>query len=180
MKALEQNFDVIYKNYYEKILLFIYSVSADWTLAEDITQEAFLKAYKNIGSLREESKLPVWLNKIAYNLFRDHMRRKSKKLLSIDDELLLSRLSDLKRSIVTETEQKIMSECIQNKLMLLPENYRLALLLDAQGYSNPEKAGIMGCSLENTKIRLHRARKKIKEVLGRDCTFYYDERNVFC
>lgn len=73
-----------------------------------------------------------------------------------------------------------MSECVQNKLLLLPENYRITLLLDIQGYSNREKAELLGYTLENAKIRLHRARQKMKVILGRDCNLYYDERNVLC
>lgn len=177
---LIKKFDEIYHNNYNKVFTLIYTISDNWSLAEDITQETFLKAYTNIDSLREETKLPLWLSKIAYNLFLDFKRKNHLKITSIDDHQLELKLTDFKKSINTEIEQKAMAKCIQNKLMLLPENYRLPLLLDIQGYSNPEKADILGCTLENAKIRLHRARKKIKEILGKECVFYYDERNVLC
>ncbi|MCL6479819.1 MAG: hypothetical protein K6T65_15705 [Peptococcaceae bacterium] len=86
--------------------------------------------------------------------------KESTKLLSMDEENLAAKPADLRKSITLQAEQNIMSACVQNKLMLLPGNYRLALMLDMQGYNNREKASIMGCSLENAKIRLHRARKK--------------------
>jgi RNA polymerase sigma-70 factor, ECF subfamily len=73
-----------------------------------------------------------------------------------------------------------MSKCVQKKINLMPENYRPPLFLDMQGYSNQEIASILNCTLENVKIRLHRARRKMKEILGNDCNFYYDERNVLC
>ena len=177
---MEKSFAEIYRENYQKILLFIYSLSTDRGQAEDIAQETFIKAYRSISSLRESSKISLWLNRIAYNLFLDLKRKKSPPLLPIDDTLLTEKLADLRKSITLEADQQIMSECVQNKLLLLPESYRTALLLDAQGYSNRQKAEIMGCSLENAKIRLHRSRKKLKEILGRDCTFYYDERNVLC
>ncbi|MHB8158125.1 MAG: RNA polymerase sigma factor [Desulfocucumaceae bacterium] len=177
---INESLDKIYKVNYGKIYAFIFNISANRSLAEDITQETFIKAYRNIDSLREEAKISVWLNKIAYNLFLDYKRNRNSKLLSIDDDLLMSKLTDFKKSITRETEQKIMSECIQSKILLIPENHRIPLLLDIQGYSNSEKAAILECSLENAKIRLHRARKKMKQILGKDCTFYYDERNVLC
>lgn len=57
-----------------------------------------------------------------------------------------------------------MSKCVQDKIILLPENYRIPYILDIQGYSNSEIASILNCTLENTKIRLHRARRKIKKL----------------
>ncbi len=66
----------------------------------------------------------------------------------------------MKNEFFKNIEQKIMSECVQEKINLLPENYRPALFLDMQGYSNQEIANILNCTLENTKIRLHRAKKR--------------------
>ncbi|MCL5057021.1 MAG: RNA polymerase sigma factor [Actinobacteria bacterium] len=177
---MEKSFAEIYRENYQRVLLFIYSLSADRALAEDIAQEALIKAYRSLTSLREKSKIPFWLNKIAYNLSLDLKRKKSSQLISVDDELLAETLADLRKSITLEADQQIMSECVQNKLLLLPENYRITLLLDIQGYSNREKAELLGCTLENAKIRLHRARQKMKVILGRDCNLYYDERNVLC
>lgn len=178
METLD-GFDEIYKNNFDRIYTFIYSISNSKSLAEDITQEAFIKAYKNINTLRSQSKISAWLNKIAYNLFLDSKRKKAPLTFPIDDDLL-RKLADLKINLARETEQRMMSECIHAKLQMIPSSYRLPLLLDMQGYSNREIADILGCSLENVKIRLHRSRKKAKEILGSDCSFYYDERNVFC
>lgn len=88
MKTLTEGFDQIYKDNYTKVFTFIYNITTDWSLTEDITQEAFLKAYKNIDSFRQESKISVWLNKIAYNLLLDYKRKKSSHLLPVENELL--------------------------------------------------------------------------------------------
>lgn len=174
-------FETIYTNNYAKVFSFIYNISNDQALTEDIIQEVFIKAYKNLSFFRGESKISVWLNKIAFHLFLDHKRKKSSHLLlSIDDEALATKLADLKNNLSKEVEQKIMSECVQSKVLQLPENYRAPLFLDLHGYTNQEIASILDCSLDNAKIRLHRARKKMKEILGNDCNFYYDERNVLC
>lgn len=175
-----KNFDQLYRNNYTTVYRFIYNITFDKALTEDIAQEAFIRAYNHLDSFRQESKTSVWLNKIAYNLYIDYKRKKSSSLLSIDDEILKSKLLDMKNDLSKETEQKIMSECVQNKINLMSENYRPPLFLDMQGYSNQEIANILNCTLENAKIRLHRARRKMKEILGNDCNFYYDERNVLC
>ena len=180
MKASNDFFDKIYKENFARVFNFIYSITNDRSLTEDITQEAFSKAYKNMESLRNESKISVWLNKIAYNLFLDFKRKKSPQLLTIDDESLTTKFADTKKNLSKIVEQNIMSECVQSKIRLLPENYCAPLLLDIHGFNNREIANVLGCSLENAKIRLHRARKRMKEILGKDCSFYYDERNVLC
>ena len=175
-----ENIESIYTENYPKVFSFIYNISNDRTLTEDIVQEVYIKVYRSLDTFRGESKLSVWLNKIAFNLFLDHRRKKSSGLLSIDDEALAAKLSDLKNNLSKEIEQKIMSECVQSKVLQLPENYRAPLFLDLQGYSNQEIANILNCSLDNAKIKLHRARQKMKEILGSACNFYYDERNVLC
>lgn len=181
MGPLNWDFKKIYGENYAGVFGFIYNITNDRALTEDITQESFVKAYNSLDSFRHEAKISVWLNKIAYNLFLDYKRKKSShSSLSIDDELLTSKLADMKKSLTKEVEQKIMSDCVRSKILQIPENYRAPLFLDMHDYNNQEIANILGCSLDNAKIRLHRARKKMKEILGSECNFYYDERNVLC
>ena len=72
-----------------------------------------------------------------------------------------------------------MSECVQGYLAALPDDYRIAILLhDAHGLSNPEVAELLGCPLATTKIRVHRARTRLRETLATACTFEIDERGV--
>lgn len=180
MGTLNEMFENIYLENYPRVFSFVYNITTDWSLTEDITQETFLKAYKNMDSFRGESQITVWLNKIAYNILLDTKKKKSLNLLPVDDGLLTVKLTDLKKNLAQEIEQKLMSECIRSKILVIPENYRAPLFLDVLGYDNQEIANVLGCTLENAKIRLHRARKKMKEILGQDCSLYYDERNVLC
>jgi RNA polymerase sigma-70 factor, ECF subfamily len=171
-------FGDIYKEYYGKVFQFVYNLSNDFSFAEDITQETFAKALQKISSFRRESSLLVWLNRIAYNLFID-VKRKKNPILSSDGASVIEAIV-APEVLSAQVEQKIMSECIQSKMVLLPEQYRAVLFLDMNGYSNKEIAEILDCSLEAAKIRLHRARKKVKETLEDHCNLYYDERNVLC
>ena len=73
-----------------------------------------------------------------------------------------------------------MNECIQGFITKLPENYRTILVLsEFDGFKNDEIAKILGVSLETVKIRLHRGREKLKEVLGEHCEPYWIEDNEF-
>ena len=72
-----------------------------------------------------------------------------------------------------------MGACVQDKIRLLPESYQTVLVLfDMMEFSHQEIAEIMEISVENVKVRLHRARKKLKAVLEKECRFEIDERSV--
>lgn len=175
-----ESFEAIYKDNSLKVFSFIFSITKDKPLAEDLTQETFIRAYKNLSTFRQETKLNVWLNKIAYNIFVDFKRKKSSSEQIIEERVIVEKLVDLRKDLSKEVEQRIMSECVEDKLFQLPENYRIPLFLDSHDYSNEEIAKILNCTLANAKVRLHRARKKMKDILNQECKFYSDERNVLC
>jgi RNA polymerase sigma-70 factor (ECF subfamily) len=78
-----------------------------------------------------------------------------------------------------EFEQYQMGECVQDKIRLLPESHQAVLVLfDLMELSHQEIAEILNISVENVKVRLHRARKKLKTILEEKCRFEIDERNV--
>ncbi len=72
-----------------------------------------------------------------------------------------------------------MSECVREVIESLPEDYRAALILhDLEGLTGAETARVSGCSLATAKIRIHRARKRLKAALEKECSFYHDEESV--
>lgn len=74
--------------------------------------------------------------------------------------------------------RKDMNECIRGIVDSLPGNYRTALVLsELEGLTNAEIAEVAGISLDTVKIRLHRARMRLKKELEAKCNFYHDERN---
>ncbi len=168
----------IYDDYYERVKKFIFALVKDEWVADDLIQETFIKVQKNLHQLREESKLSSWIFKIAYNHCQDHFRKTGR---SSQKELVLSE----KKGILSEPlfqrefEQHQMSACVQDKIRLLPESYQTVLVLfDLMEFSHQEIAEILDISIENVKVRLHRARRKLKTVLEEECRFELDERNV--
>jgi RNA polymerase sigma-70 factor (ECF subfamily) len=81
--------------------------------------------------------------------------------------------------IQKELEKRQMGECVQNYIHLLPEPLRVVLILfDTMDFNQQEIADTLGVTIENVKVRLHRARKKLKAILEKRCVFERDERNV--
>ena len=168
----------IYHKHYDQVRKFIFALVKDEWVADDLIQETFIKVQKNLNQLRDESKLSSWIFKIAYNLCRDHFRKTSQSLKS---EYVLTE----KREIPDEPlfqkkfEQHQMGECVQDNIRLLPESHQTVLILfDLMEFSHQEIAEILDISVENVKVRLHRARKKLKTFLEEKCRFEVDERNV--
>lgn len=174
----------IYDQYYSRVRKFILALVKDEWVADDVIQETFLKVQQNIESLRDPSRLTSWIFRIAHNLCQDHFRRlkKSRKEEKIDqeeagdvDEALIQKGLGIQK----ELEQRQMGECVQDQINLLPESLRTALILfDIMEFSHQESADILGITVKNVKVRLHRARKKLKAILEEKCTFERDERNV--
>ena len=174
----------IYDQYYARVRKFILALVKDEWVADDLIQETFLRVQQNIGSLKDPSKLSSWIFRIAYNLCQDHFRqsKRSRKEERIDQEetedfkeALIQRGPDIQK----ELEQRQMGECVQNQINLLPESLRTVLVLfDIMEFSHQEIADILGITVKNVKVRLHRARKKLKPILEEKCSFERDERNV--
>jgi RNA polymerase sigma-70 factor (ECF subfamily) len=108
--------------------------------------------------------------------------KRSRKEARIDQE----GMEDFKESLIQkgpdiqkELEQRQMGECVKDQINLLPESMRTVLLLfDIMEFSHQEIADILGITVKNVKVRLHRARKKLKPILEEKCSFERDERNV--
>lgn len=174
----------IYDQYYARVRKFILTLVKDEWVADDLIQETFLRVQQNIESLREPTKLSSWIFHIAYNLCQDHFRglKRSHKEERIDQEetedfkeALIQKGPDIQKKL----EQRQMGECVQDQINFLPESLRTVLILfDIMEFSHQEIADILGITVKNVKVRLHRARKKLKAILEKKCTFETDERNV--
>ena len=183
-KDLRMEFWDIYDQFYSKVRKFILALVKDEWVADDLIQETFLRVQQKIENLRDPSKLSSWIFRIAYNLCQDHFRqsKKSAKEESIDQderEDLNEAFIQKELGIQKKLEQRQMGECVQNQIDLLPESLRTVLVLfDIMEFTHQEIAEILENTVENVKVRLHRARKKLKTILEEKCTFETDERSV--
>jgi len=172
----------------EAIRRYIFGLVRDSAEAEDLTQETFLRAHKKLSTLRDKTKPLPWLYRIATNVSYDRFRQGSYKNppQSLDqsdgdgDEgTAVGSVSDTGPRLDLAMEQEEMSSCVQRYMSELSDQYRAVILLhDTQGLTNPQIAEMLGISLATVKIRLHRARKKLREALERACLFSSDDRGT--
>ncbi len=180
------DFQQIYTTFQPKILGYL-SRLAGQEEAEDLCQETFLKVEQGLSGFRGEAQLSTWIYRIASHVFHDRLRNRSFKQqqceqsAELDDDLLEDRAplsQEPKQQIDQQVIRAEMNSCIRGYIDQLPEIYREVLLLsEAEGFKNREIAEILQISLENVKVRLHRARSRLKESLQSHCDFYLDERS---
>ncbi len=167
----------IHDQYYHRVKKFILASVKNESVADDLVQETFIRIQENLDSLRDPGKISSWIFRIAYHLCQDHFRALKK---SSSQEENHDRPVALQESTVQkEFEQEEMSRCVQDKLSLLPETQRsIIIFADVMDFSHQEIADILDLTVENVKVTLHRARKRLKAILEKECTFEVDERSV--
>ncbi len=176
------DFQTIHDEYWPKIVRYLGRLVGE-NDAEDLAQEVFVKVGKALSGFRGESSLATWIYRIATNTAFDHTRSRplKQKLLEIHFDDADSTF-DLPSPDQPGTDQKLilkeMNECIRGIVDQLPQDYRMALVLsEFDEFTNPEIAAILGVSVETVKIRLHRARARLRKAMQCQCSFYHDERN---
>lgn len=171
------NFLEIHDQFYERVRKFIIASMRDESAADDLVQEAFMKIQQNLDSVRDPGKVSSWVFRIAHNLCQDHFR--SQKKFSSHEEIHEGLVNLQETPLQKKMEQAEMSQCVQDQLNLLPESLRSVLIFsDVMEFSQEEIADILGLTVENVKVRVHRARKKFNAILEEKCTFEVDERNI--
>jgi RNA polymerase sigma-70 factor, ECF subfamily len=185
----ERKFDDIYKEFYPKIAHYLSRLVGD-NEAEDVAQTVFEKVNRSLSTFKGESKLSTWIFRIATNAALDRLKSPSHKrtpsgplapvpLQTIDNIEMVSNKP-------TSPDQKVirdeMSDCIREFVDRLPHDYRTIIILnELEGFTNKEIAEILQISLDTAKIRLHRARARLKKSLESGCDFYLDgESELAC
>jgi len=179
----ERKFDDIYNEFYPKIAHYLTRLVGEHE-AEDVAQTVFEKVNRSLSTFKGESKLSTWIFRIATNAALDRLKSPSYKrtpsgplapvpLQSVES---IATTSDKPTSLDRKVIRDEMSDCIREFVERLPPDYRTIIILnELEGFTNNEIAGILQISLDTAKIRLHRARAKLKERLESGCDFYLDE-----
>lgn len=161
---------------YERSIYFAaYSVLKNEQDAEDVAQEAVLKALKNLASFRGDAKFGTWLVSIALNEARSRLRHnRVLKFESVDDSvedeernLIPAVITDWREVPLEALERKELRELLRSALESLPQSYREVLVLrDVQEYNTAETAEILGVNAGVVKTRLLRARLAMQKTLA--------------
>ncbi len=148
-------------------------------VAQDLLQETLLRMHKGIASFAGRSSVNTWAFSIANHVAADYLRRPQQRvqIIAVDE---VTEPVDPGRSIDEQMVVGEMNACIRRAIDSLPDSYRAALILhDLEGLSAEQTAEVCECSVATAKIRIHRARLRLKEALIVGCDFYRDEDSVF-
>ena len=171
----------LFETYHDRIYRYVLRMVKNPAEAEDLTQDTFLRAYRGGDSLRDPEAVRGWLYRIATHVCLDRLRQRH-PLVSLDSE----KGEDRVKPPVSESpspldlwERKETSACVQRCLDFLPDKYRAVILLhEAHSLTAPEIAALLGVTLTTVKIRLHRGRRKLQQVMKCGCTVSKDERGL--
>jgi RNA polymerase sigma-70 factor (ECF subfamily) len=141
--------------------------------AEDLVQEALLRAYRGFAGFEEGTNLRAWTYRILTNTFINAYRKRQREPVTVqDDEIedwyLYDRLgqSGVGASAETEVLDRIPDEDVQRALEALPDNFRMVVLLaDVEGFTYKEIAEILDIPIGTVMSRLHRGRKALQKAL---------------
>jgi len=161
-------FRLIFERYSRPVISFIYDMVNDRALAEELTQETFVRAFRAIHTMRAETKLSTWLFGIARNVARESLRARARAGNHVDlaDKSVMD-LSDKKPAPVEGLLSKELNELIRRSLAALDEDKRLVFTLKVlHQCSYEEIAAITGFSLAKLKTDLHRARAEMRKRIS--------------
>ena len=165
-------FDLLVLKYQSRIVSIAFKFVKEIQLAEDISQESFIKAYRSIDSFREESAFYTWLYRITANTAKNYLVSKSRRKESSISELSISENEDFFELPTNDSpEQILMAQSLKNTiydaLSGLPEETRTALSLrEFEGLNYEEIAEIMNCPIGTVRSRIFRGREALENLIS--------------
>ena len=163
-------FECLYRSHCKRVYAVCLRMVGNTTDAEDLTQEAFLLLYRKLHTFRGESAFSTWLHRLVVNTVLMHLRRKSLRAVSMegglapDGETAPSSVDIATSDLLLEgsIDRINLGRCIAQ----LPAGSRAVFVMhDIQGYQHNEIAEMLGRSEGVSKSQLHRARKRLRELL---------------
>ena len=170
------DFDELFAAMRPKVLGFLHRF-VDAGEAEDLTQEVFLKVHQGLPGFRRENKVSTWVFQIATHLALDRVRSAAFRQANLARPMAEAEASTSQEGHARTPVQEEMCDCIRNLVATLPLAYRTIINLnELQELPITEIAAILDLSPSAAKIRLHRARKLLKDRLEHGCRIILDAR----
>jgi RNA polymerase sigma-70 factor (ECF subfamily) len=178
------HFESAYSRFYPGIRRHLARLVGE-TAADDLAQEVFVKALGSMSGLRNAESLRPWLYRVATNTGLDCLRRSARSPVThapleegheIEGRGVLPGSS--LRTVESDAIRDEMGACVRAVVERLPVSQRIALTLsEIEGQSDAEIAALLGVSVGCVKIRLHRARARLRKELAGSCRLFRDARN---
>jgi RNA polymerase sigma-70 factor (ECF subfamily) len=162
-------FEVLMRRHNQRLYRVARTILRDDAEAEDVMQDAYVRAFQHLAQFEARAKFSTWLTRIAVNEALGRLRRRS-RYQSIEPDEPNGDLMQLLTSSAASPEQQASSAetvaLLESAILSLPETYRTALVMrDVEDMTTAETAQALDISEENVKIRLHRARALLRKEL---------------
>jgi RNA polymerase sigma-70 factor, ECF subfamily len=169
-------FETIYQLHSRRVYALCLRMIGDPVEAEDLTQEAFLQLFRKIQTFRGESAFSSWLHRLTANIVLMRFRKKRPAAISLEELTGSDNQKDRPALEIGAPDLRLTGLFdrfnLHAALDQLPHGYKSMFLLhDVHGYEHKEIASMLGCSVGNSKSQLHKARKRLRELLNEVCHY---------
>ena len=162
-------FEFLYELHSRRVYALCLRMVSNPSDAEDLTQEAFLQLFRKIATFRGESAFSTWLHRMTVNVVLMRLRKKVLPVASLEETTESDEESGVRKDVGApdlRLSGAVDRVNLERSVDKLPPGYRTVFVLhDVQGYEHNEIAGIMGCSVGNSKSQLHKARTRLRDLL---------------
>lgn len=156
-------FDALYRLHIDRVYGVCLRMVADVARAEQLTQDAFVLAWRRLGSFRGDSAFTSWLHRLTVNVVLEEARRERRREARVEARADLEPLNAVSHECGPERRL-----ALEAAIASLPPGARTVLVLhDVEGYTHEEIAHMTGTAVGTTKAQLHRARRLLRERLDR-------------
>jgi len=164
-------FDILVVKYQDRLVYSVYKFCNDFELSQDIAQEAFVKAFRNIDKFRGDSSFYTWIYRIAINTAKNYFSNKSRGAETYNEDILDNALSDM--SLNSDNPETLlaaeeMKDAINQAFQNLPDEIRSTLSLrEYDGLSYEEIAKVQNCPIGTVRSRIFKGRELINETFSK-------------
>lgn len=156
-----QQASVLFERYHKRIFNFLARMTMDRDVAEDLTQNVFLRLIKYRNSFKEGNRFQSWIYQVARNIFSDYYQSiKNRRADYVDVEKMSDRMADSEESVMMDEQEKLLQ---RSMAMLNEEQRELLVLTRFQHMKYEEVAVIMDTTVANIKVKVHRAIARLRE-----------------
>jgi RNA polymerase sigma-70 factor (ECF subfamily) len=161
----EKAFEQLFRQHKDRVFSLCLRLTGNYHEAEDMTQESFVLAFRRIGNFRGESMFGTWLYRITVRVVIDALRKKHPQLETFQEDFPAAEMP-ARKGVSGAKDLTLERLQLERAIARLPDGYKAVLVLhDIEGHNHEEIAEMLGFNPGTCKSQLHKARRKLRELL---------------